>query len=296
MSSAVCLVVDSSSSLPHSAIERYHICEVPFYYKFGEGDYLRENVDGSTSDFYLHMEADPADLPHTAAPSIYDWLDVFEAQYALGARQFVTMTIATALSASCQAADSAGQMLSERHPDAKVAALNPNTCACGLAAFELAIAAMIEAGRPYEEVVDTILALREPGHVTSLFSVRDLTYMRAGGRIGGATAFIGQLINIKPVCEFVNGVVKPVRAVPGRRKSLKFMVDTAIARMDDPQKQIISVQNAVYPEDAEYILSYFRSRTGCTGEIFHSDLGLVVGSHSGPGAIGIGFVRNPLAR
>jgi DegV family protein with EDD domain len=287
-----CLVVDSSSSLPHSAIERYGICEIPFYYKFGSGDYLRENVDGSTDDFYRHMENDPSDLPHTAAPNIYDWLNVIEERYAQGMRRFILMTISSALSSSYQTASSAKQMMEERHTDVKVEAVNANTCACGLAAFELAVAKLVDAGRPYEEIVSAITAMKDK--VVSLFSVRDLTYMRAGGRIGGATAFIGQLVCIKPVCAFVGGVVKPVRAVPGRKKALKFMVDHAISKMEDPMSQVISVQNAMFPEDAQYILDYFRSRTGYSGEIFSSDLGIVVGSHSGPGAIGIGFVRDPL--
>ena len=293
MQKPLSLIVDSSASLPRSAIERYDIGVIPFYYKFSEPDYSREDPAIGTEPFYRHMEKDPQDLPHTAAPNVCDWTDVIEARYAAGQRQFLLMTISSELSSSYQSACAAKKMLEEHCPDIALEVLDSNTCACGLAALELAAAVQADAGRALPEVYAATAALRP--QTTSLFSVRDLTYMRAGGRIGGAAAFIGQLVSIKPVCAFVGGVVKPVRAVPGRRRALKFMVDYAVSHMDDPQAQLISVQNALFPEDAEYILSYFRSCTGYAGEIFHSDLGVVVGSHSGPGAIGIGFVRNPLA-
>ena len=117
--------------------------------------------------------------------------------------------------------------------------------------------------------------------------------MKAGGRIGGATAFLGKLINIKPLCEFIDGEVHPIKAIIGRKKSLKTMIDVAISRIADINKMIIIVQNAECREDADYMCSYLREKTNNSSQIYSSNLGITVGAHSGPGAIGIGFVELP---
>lgn len=292
MKNQICLIVDSSSSLPRDVIAQYGIGEVSFYYRFGENDYTHEKAGSGIQDFYLHMEQDPYDLPHTAAPNIEDWDKVLEEWYQKGAKDFILMTIASALSASLMSADSAGRMLKERHEDVRITAFDSMTCACGLGAFEIAVAQMIEAGWPYERIVETAESMTKPGQITSLFTVRDLTYMKAGGRIGGAAAFIGNLVSIKPVCEFIDGVVHPVRAVPGRRRSLRSMIDTAVSRIDDPEHTIITMQHALYPEDAEFMVRHLHDRMGQELPVYVTDLGIVVGTHSGPGAIGIGLARS----
>lgn len=294
MKNGICLIVDSSSSLPRDVLKDYEIGEVSFYYRFGEDDYSREKAGSGIQEFYRHMEQDPYDLPHTAAPNIDDWLKVLEEWYRKGARNFILMTIASALSASLMSAKSAGRQLEENHADAKVTAFDSLTCACGLGAFEIAVAQMIEAGWPYDKIVEKAESMTRPGQVISLFTVRDLTYMKAGGRIGGATAFLGNLVNIKPVCEFIEGVVHPVRAVPGRRRSLRYMVDTAISRLKDPARAVITMQHALFPEDAEFMVKHLREKTGRTAPIQVTDLGIVVGTHSGPGAIGIGIAESPV--
>lgn len=289
MDKTICQIVDSSGGVPQNIIESYNITEVPFYFKFNSTDYYRENVDYKKSEFYRHMEDYPEDVPQTSAPNINDWLTVFEEKYAEGARKYIVTTISTKLSSSFQNAVSAKNIYEEGKKDVKIEVISSNTCACGQAAFEIAIAQMIAGGAGFEDIVDRVHRMAED--VTTLFAVNSLKYMKAGGRIGGAAAFLGKLINIKPVCEFTGGAVKPVKAVQGRKKSLKSMIDVAVSRMDDINRMIVVIQNAVCSEHAEYMCSYLREITGYKGEIFVSDLGIIVGAHSGPGAIGIGFVE-----
>lgn len=77
MNSKICQVVDSAGSLPNEMIEKYGIVEVPFYFKFENTDYFRENIDYNVKDFYEHMKNEPDNVPKTAAPNINDWLKVF---------------------------------------------------------------------------------------------------------------------------------------------------------------------------------------------------------------------------
>lgn len=285
----VCLIADSSGGLPQEVVEQHQIIEVPFYFKFQNSGYYCENVDYSTSDFYKHMEKSPEDVPQTAAPNVNDWLAALEKQYAERVKKLIITTISSKLSSSYQTASMAKDVFLEEHKDAQVAVIDSNTCACGQASFEIAIAKMIESGKDFQEIVSRVS--QAVTNITTLFVVNNLKYMEAGGRIGGATAFLGKLAQIKPVCEFVEGAVRPVKAVIGRKSSLKTMMDIAASRISDWSQLIVTVQNAEYMEDAEYAVEYLKKMTSYSGQIFRSDLGVVVGAHSGPGAAGIGLVQ-----
>lgn len=290
MNKTICQIVDSSGSLPRDFIKQHNISEVPFYFKFDNTNYYRENVDYEITEFYKHMEEYPDEVPKTSAPNIHDWLTVFEEQHARGAKKYIVTTISSKLSSSFQTAISAKEIFEERNNDVHIEVISSNTCACGQAALEIGIAKMFDSDRDFEDIVETIHKMVT--NISTLFVVNSLTYMKAGGRIGGATAFLGKLINIKPVCEFMDGVVHPIKAIRGRKKSLKTMIDVAVSRIIDINKMIIIIQNAECQEDADYMCNYLREKTSYCGQIFKSNLGIIVGAHSGPGAIGIGFVEH----
>jgi len=237
------------------------------------------------------MEGHPDDVPKTSAPNIYDWLTIFEEQYANGAKKYIVTTISSKLSASFQTAISAKEIFEEKNSDVHIEVISSNTCACGQAALEIGIAKMIDSDRNFEDIIETIHKMVT--NTSSIFVVNSLKYMKAGGRIGGATAFLGKLINIKPVCEFIDGEVHPIKAIIGRKKSIKTMIDVSVSRIVDINKMIIIIQNAQCQEDADYMCNYLREKTNNSCQIFNSNLGITVGSHSGPGAIGIGFVECP---
>lgn len=293
MDQFICQIVDSSGGLPRDFIEQHGISEVPFYFKFNNPDYYRENVDYQLIEFYKHMEDYPNEVPKTSAPNIHDWLTVFEENYAKGAKKYIVTTISSKLSSSFQTAVLAKDIFLEKNTDAQVKVVDSNTCACGQAALEIAIAKMIEKSSTFQDIIKTTDKM--VANVNTLFVVDSLKYMESGGRIGGATAFVGKLAQIKPICGFMDGVVHPIKAVIGRKSSLKKMIDIAISRIADINKLIITFQNAGFQEDADYAISYLRKTANFTGPIYKSELGIIVGAHSGPGAAGIGFVVDPLA-
>lgn len=290
MNEFICQIVDSSGGLPRSFLKQYGISEVPFYFKFNNPDFYRENVDYHLAEFYKHMEDYPDEVPKTSAPNVSDWLTVFEEKYAKGAKKYIVTTISSKLSSSFQTANLAKNIFMKKNSDVQVRVVDSNTCACGQAALEIAIAKMIERNNPFPEIIKTID--KTVANINTLFVVNSLKYMESGGRIGGATAFVGKLAQIKPICEFIDGVVHPTKAVIGRRSSLKKMIDIAISRMIDMNKQIITIQNAGFEEDTDYAISYLRKTANFTGPIYKSELGIIVGAHSGPGAVGIGFVAD----
>jgi DegV family protein with EDD domain len=237
------------------------------------------------------MEDYPEDIPKTSAPNTYDWLTVLEERYDEGYRKFIVTTISSKLSSSFETAIAAKRIMEEKRNDVQIEVICSNTCACGQAVLEMGLGEMIESGKKFEEIIDDFHKMI--GHASSIFVVNSLTYMKAGGRIGGATAFLGKIINIKPVCEFVGGEVHTIKAAMGRKKSLKVMIDTAVSRINDINKTIVIIENAKCQDDSDYICNYFMEKTKNCCKIFKSNLGITVGAHSGPGAIGIGLVEKP---
>jgi DegV family protein with EDD domain len=282
-------IVDSAGSIPRDLIERYHIGEVAFHILFGEQQY-RENISISIEEFYERMHSRPDQVPKTAVPGTSEWNQAFKEKYEQGYRDYIVTTIAEPLSASVQSATVAAREFMQSHPGVNIHILSSNTCACGQAALEIKIAELIEQGELAAEALVKQINQYLPRTV-SLFSVNELTYMHAGGRIGGAAAFLGKLINIKPVCEFVDGIVHPIKPVRCRSKALLTMVDEAVKRISRTEDLIICVQHALCKQDADFLVSHLRDQLDYTGPIYTSTVGAVVGAHSGPGAIGIGILQ-----
>jgi DegV family protein with EDD domain len=289
MNHAICQIVDSAGSLPQKFIKQNNIIEVPFYFKFQATDYFRENVDYQVDAFYQHMQAEPENVPKTAAPNINDWVEVFEQQYDQNYRKFIVTTISSKLSSSYQNAIQAKNIFLETHQETQIEIIDTLTCACGQSALEIYIHQLINKGQALESIVKTIS--NKISKINSIFTVLRLKYMKEGGRIGGATEFLGKLINIKPVSEFVDGEVKPIKAVLGRTRSLKQLVDLTTKRISDFSNTIIVIEHANCEEEANYLLKYLQSKTDQQLNIYKSTLGITVGGHSGPGSIGIGFIE-----
>lgn len=290
MQRKIAQIVDSAGSIPREILEKYSIREVAFHINFGGQQQYREHVNISSQEFYERMKNEPNQIPKTSIPGVAEWTQAFEEKYAEGYRDLIVTTIAQPLSASVQSATMAGDAFVKAHPDANLQIVESNTCACGQAALEIKIAQLIEQGQMATgELVKRIREILP--EVVSLFSVNELTYMRAGGRIGGAAAFLGKLINIKPVCEFVGGVVHPIKAVRCRKKALQLLVDEAVKHIKRTEDAIICVQHALCEEDADFLITQLRERLNFYGPIYKSPVGAVVGAHSGPGAIGIGIAE-----
>ncbi|HOQ10297.1 MAG TPA: DegV family protein [Syntrophomonadaceae bacterium] len=288
MGTRIAQIVDSAGSIPRDILDRYRIKEVAFNILLGDQQY-KENITITGEELYERMIKQPQLIPKTAVPAVLDWIRAFKEKYEEGYRHFIVTTIAEPLSASLQSANMAARQFLQAHPEAKIYVLSSNTCACGQAALEIKIAQLIEQGQLSAEQLLKQVKEYLP-RIISLFSVNELTYMHAGGRIGGATAFLGKLINIKPVCEFVDGIVQPIKPVRCRSKALITMADEAVKRVKHAEDKIICVQHALCPQDADFLITQLREKLNYTQPIYLSSVGAVVGAHSGPGAIGIGIV------
>ncbi|MEL7568057.1 MAG: DegV family protein [Dehalobacterium sp.] len=289
MKEKIAQIVDSAGNMPREVLKKYHIREVPFYYTFDGDNYFQENTKHDGMAFYRHMKEHSDQVPRTSAPNVDDWTQAFEEAYKNGCHKIIVTTISQALSSSFNNANLARKMYLSKVKDIEIDIITSNSCACGQAALEIKIAQMIHDARLNWDDICTRAKGMIPS-LTTFFTVQNLFYMKVGGRIGGATAFMGHIMNIKPICEFADGVVRPVKSVRGRKKSLTTMVDYFISRIKRVSNPVICTQNALCEDEELFMVDYLCSGLGYHGPVYRGMLGVIVGAHSGPGSIGLGFV------
>ncbi len=285
----ICIVADSGGYLPKDILTKYDISLVPFYITLDGEKYLVQGKDITDKELYKKMEADPNIFPKTSAPNPEDWYNVLLEKYQKGYKNILITTMSSDLSASYNNASLAKTSFLEDYPDCDVKVFDTRTCTCGQSAMEIKLAQLIEKGKhTFEQLYEAAKNLIAKTH--TIFSVKTLKYMEAGGRIGGAAKFLGVMLKINPISEFVDGVVKPIKMSRTRKKALDAMVDIAVKRIKDPKKTIICTRSALYEEDQEYLIKNLKEKLDYKGKIYRGTLEAVIGAHSGPGAIGVGFV------
>ena len=271
------IVTDSTAYLPEPTIQKHGIRVVPLYVHFGE-EAFREGVDLSNEEFYARLKAAPA-LPTTSQPSAGEFHEVFKELVDAG-HEIVTLTISSKLSGTWNSAMAAKKML----PEAKISVVDTLSTSVGLELLVNAALEAIAAGAARQEVVDLIE--EKKGQIPVLFVVDTLEYLAKGGRIGNARAFLGTLLSVKPILVLQDGAIEPLEQVRSKRKAQARMVDLIAERIGDKGPQAkVAFTNSLAVENAKALSQEVQTRLGCAEPIV-SNLGPVIGTHTGPGMVG----------
>jgi len=272
------IVTDSSCDLPEELVARHRIEVVPLTIRFGEEELIdREQL--SSDEFWHRLTTGPV-LPETAAPSVGRFQQAFTRVVSAGADGIVVMCISSKISATIQSATLAAEQLVAGVP-ARVIDTGLVSAALGLAAIEAAEAAA--AGGTIDEVEAVARSACERGRI---FATPDtLEYLRRGGRIGGAAALIGGLLDVKPLIAFEDGKVAAAGRVRSRKRAL-----AAVLEHVEEQAAGISRLCVVHSDPVE-LPDFLKELAGIyTGETLVARFGPVVGTHIGPGALGVTYL------
>jgi DegV family protein with EDD domain len=273
------IVTDSTAYLPEATIREHDIRVVPLYVHFGEEAY-REGVELSNEEFYARLKEAPS-LPTTSQPSAGEFHRVFKELVEAG-HEIVTLTISAKLSGTWNSAMAAKEML----PDAGISIIDTESTSIGLHLMVSAAIQAIATGATRQETVDQIEEIKK--RICVLFVVDTLEYLAKGGRIGNAKAFVGTLLKVKPILALQDGAIEPVEQVRSKRKALNRMLELVEAHLgDNGHEARVGLANALVLGEAKAFGQEVQARLGCP-EPFVSDLGPVIGTHTGPGVIGIG--------
>lgn len=273
------IVSDTACDLPEHMVEDFGVQLVPLHVRFGGREFVdREEL--STQDFWARS-AVYAELPKTAAPSPGAFRQAFEASAAGGADGVVCVTLSGGLSATNDAALQAAKTLDGILP---IEVVDSRSVSLGQGLLVLEAADRARSGATLEEVVATTRAAL--GRLSVMGTIDTLENLRKGGRIGGAAAALGTLLAIKPVIEVRGGVVEQESRQRTRAKSLRYLADRV--RGAGPLARLAAM-GAEAPDFGEFVamLSDVPSRH----PMFVSDIGPVVGTHAGPGTIGVAWLK-----
>jgi DegV family protein with EDD domain len=282
----VAVVTDSTNYLPRELARREGIHEVSLYVGWGEERSRESELDGF-GGFYERLREDP-ELPTTSQPSIGDFLAVWEPLLQEG-RSIVSVHLAGGISGTCESARQAHGLLAERGMGERVRVLDGETGCGGLGLLALAGAACARAGGDQDAVEQRIRQAR--GALKAWFCVDTLEYLRRGGRIGKAQAWVGTTLQIKPILT-LEYEITPVERVRTSRRAFERMMQYAQELHDDGIDGWV-VQHIQAPEQAQRLIDHCQRLFG-SDPAFTSEVGPVIGTYTGPGLLGVGGIPRSL--
>ena len=273
------VVTDSACDLPSALTEERSVAVVPLTIRFGTEE-LVDRDELSSKEFWDRVITGPH-MPETAAPAPGAFQEAFLEAHRGGASAVVCITISSRLSATWQAASTAAETVADRIP---VRVVDSLSATLGEGLLVQAALDMIDEGRSLDDVVATVEDMKLRTHVYGVFE--SLDYLRRGGRIGGAAHLVGSLLSIKPVIVVRDGVVEVESKQRTRARSLQYLAAKAIDA--GPLDRLAVADGAA--ADIDQVITLLH-RAEVAHDMVLGDLGPVVGSHTGPGAVGVCFTR-----
>ncbi|MGI8902153.1 MAG: DegV family protein [Solirubrobacteraceae bacterium] len=275
---AVAIVSDTCHYLPRELVEAHGIHEVSLYVHWREQT-ERESEITDYDEYYERLRVAP-ELPRTSQPSIGDFLAVYEPLLDAG-REIVSIHLAGGMSGTVRAAEQARDQLGER---ASMVHVIDSQTACGGEGFVL-LAAAAAAGRGADAAAVAQHAAQARAQLKMWFAIDTLEYLRRGGRIAGAQAWLGTALKIKPILT-VEAEITPIERVRTSRRAFERIVDLLRTRMQDGADAWM-VQHIQAPREAQDLAARGSEIFGCEPRAI-CEVGPVIGTHVGPGLLGAG--------
>ena len=281
--SSTAVVADTTSYLPPELIEQHDIRLVSLYVGI-EGDLDREADIDDLKGFYERLRASDQTVT-TSQPSVGDFVAVYEPLLAEG-KEIVSIHLSSGISGTYESAMQARERLtSEGKGGERIVVCDSRTGAGGMGLMILGAANAAEGGANAAEANERAEKVRE--ELKIWFAVDTLDYLRRGGRIGAARAWIGTTLKIKPILTLEDEIT-PIERVRTRSRAFERLVDYARQRQEDGADAWV-VQHVQDPENAARMVEACRPIFG-KDPIFTSEVGPVIGAHVGPGLLGVGGV------
>ncbi len=288
-SATTAVVCDTTAYLPDEIASDLGIHRVSLYVTL-EGETHPEAEMADYDTFYERLGRSKEGAT-TSQPSIGDFTTVYEPLLADG-REIISIHLSAGISGTFESARQARQQLIDEDKGGERIYVYDSRSACGGAAL-LTIAAS-HVARAGGSGADALARVEESRDALKMwFAIDTLEYLRKGGRIGAAQAFVGSTLKIKPILTLEEEIT-PIERVRTRRRALERMVDFARERAADGADAWV-VQHIHDPETAQTLVEHGRDIYGCE-PVFVSEIGPVIGAHIGPGLLGVGGLPASLLR
>lgn len=278
----VAIVTDGASSLTPAMGKEYGLDVAPVYVTFNGETYL-SGVNLDAAEFYRLLRANKK-LPTTAQPTVQDFIDIYT-KLAEDVDEIVTVVISHHMSATLQSA----LMAQEQFTAIPTHVIDSESVSLGLGLMAIAAARAAAQGQDAKQVVQLLEKIKQSINV--IFTVETLEYLHKGGRIGGATAFLGSALSIKPILYIKNGRIEPLERVRTRKRSIARLLELVEEKVGTSEAHF-AVLHCEADEEARELGEQVKAKFNCA-ELVIAEAGPVIGTHAGPGTLGLGFYPVP---
>ena len=270
------IVTDSTSDISPQVAKELGITVVPLYVHFGT-DVYRDGVDLNPAEFYQKLKTSKV-LPTTSTISPGQFTELCD-ELSKQTDEILAITISSKMSATYDAALQGSEL--RKRKDCRVEVIDSRLVSMGLGLAAIIAAQEAKAGANLEQIIDIVKKALPKIHIRIAFDT--LEYLRKGGRIGRAEAFLGTLLNVKPILTMKDGELAPVARERTRPKAIEHLRrfaagftnirEMAVVHANDPEAATALARQigSILPEDRVYI----------------SAVGSVVGTHAGPGTLAV---------
>lgn len=281
------IITDSTCDLPGPLARELGIHIIPMTFVVDGESHLHDplNHEFSPSSFYEILAQGKSST--TSMINMAVFREHFT-QYLNQGLDLLYLSFSSQLSGSCNAARLAMEELKEEYPDRKLILVDTRAASIGQGLLVKTAAEKQREGFSLEDLTDWVTTHRDK--VCHWFTVEDLQHLKRGGRIGAVTANVGTALNIKPVLRVDHaGALITHSRVMGRKKSLLELIERMKKDAENPKGQKIIIGHGNALKDAEFVASKVREEIGVE-DILITPIGPVIGSHTGPGIIGLVFM------
>jgi len=275
----ITVVTDSSAYIPEVAQEGLNISVIPLWLIWDD-DRFRDGVDIGPQTFYDRLKKSST-LPTSSQPSAKEF-EIFFRQVAKECDAIASVLVSSKISGTVACAQTA---LSE-FPEFPIRIVDTLSCSMGLGFVVLAAARAAAAGEDLDGVIAAAEKMRDK--VQLLFVVDTLEYLHRGGRITGTKRLLGTALKIKPLLQFKDGLIQSLSQARTKSKAFELLLQITQERLSGKRMAEAAIVDIDNPEDGEAIARLTKERLG-PNLIHRAEVSPVVGTHVGPGAIGIAF-------
>ena len=281
------VLTDSSADLSAELVRDLDIQVLPLSFTIHNKNYYNypDNRDMNPHEFYIRLRH--GEVATTSAMNVAQYTEVMEPFLQQGLDVLI-LAFSSGLSSTYQSSRLAAEELMEKYPQRKIFTVDTLCASMGQGLLVYLAARKRQGGASIEEVRDWTETRKLS--ICHQFTVDDLHFLKRGGRISGATALMGTMLNIKPVLH-VDGTGRLVNIgkARGRQAALKALMDKMEQTAIDPHSQTVFISHGDCPEDAQTLAQMVRERFGVR-EIVINYIGPVIGAHSGPGTLALFYI------
>jgi DegV family protein with EDD domain len=278
----IALVTDSTAYIPSELVQKYNLTITPQVLIWGE-ETFQDGVDIQPDEFYARLKTAKV-MPTTSQVSIVTMQTTFESLIEKG-YDVLGILISAKLSGTIQSAVQAKEMMGNAAE--KVTIVDSNTTAMAMGFQVLSVARAVENGVGLKDAVALAEKARE--HTGVYFAVDTLEFLHRGGRIGGAQRFLGTALNMKPVLAVIDGRVEAVERIRTKGKALDRVLELVMEQTAGKTPIRLAALHASAEEEAQTLLDKASKEMDAIESVL-TTVSPVVGTHAGPGTVGLAYM------